>query len=171
MEKSTQLSATNIVLIGFMGSGKSSIGRLLAKEKKSFFLDTDAMIESAEGKDIQSLFDENGEAYFRKLEKETVLWLRKNVQDAVISTGGGMLVYCEELKEVGTVVYLHVPFKTILSRMTPSELKKRPLFKDIQKAEEIYIERNKIYEKRADVVIDADADIDTVLSRVRAKIA
>lgn len=154
-----------------MGSGKSSVGRLLAKEKKSYFLDTDAMIESAEGKSIQKLFDDNGEEYFRQLEKETVIWLKNNVKEAVISTGGGMLVYCEELKEVGTIVYLRVPFETILSRMTSQELEKRPLFKDIQKAEVMYAERNSFYEKKADIIIDADADIQTVLSRVRAEIA
>lgn len=170
MKKITRLSAINIVLIGFMGSGKSSIGRLLAKEKKSYFLDTDAMIESAEGKSIQDLFEEKGEEYFRQLEKETVLWLRNNVKEAVISTGGGMLVYCEELKEVGQIVYLQVPFKTILSRMTPEELEKRPLFKDIQKAEAMYNERNEFYEKRADLIIDADTGLNTVLSRVRAAI-
>lgn len=171
LRKIIRLSVTNIVLIGFMGSGKSSIGRVLAKEKKSYFLDTDAMIESAEGKTIQALFDEEGEAYFRELEKQTVHWLHKNVQDAVISTGGGMLVYCEELKEVGKIVYLKVPFKTILSRMTPRELEKRPLFKDLSKAEEMYRERNTIYEQRADTIIDADAEIETVLSRVRAAIS
>ena len=170
MKKITRLSAINIVLIGFMGSGKSSIGRLLAKEKKSYFLDTDAMIESAEGKSIQDLFEEKGEEYFRQLEKETVLWIRNNVKEAVISTGGGMLVYCEELKEVGQIVYLQVPFKTILSRMTPEELEKRPLFKDIQKAEAMYNERNEFYEKRADLIIDADTGLNTVLSRVRAAI-
>ncbi len=150
-----------------MGSGKSSVGRLLAKERSSYFLDTDAMIESAEGRSIQTIFDQNGEGYFRKLEEQTVVWLKENVNDAVISTGGGMLVYCEQLKDVGTVVYLRVPFETIVSRMDMAELEKRPLFKDINKAEAMYQERNSIYEQRADIIIDADADLNTVLLRVR----
>ena len=150
-----------------MGSGKSSVGRLLAKENKSYFLDTDAMIESSEGKSVQAIFDEHGESYFRELEEQTVSWLRSNVKDAVISTGGGMLVDCEELKEVGRVVYLRVPFQTILSRMSPQELEKRPLFDDIKKAEAMYDERNKVYEQRADIIIEADSEIDKVLSRVR----
>ncbi len=171
MRKIILLSVTNIVLIGFMGSGKSSIGRLLAKEKRSYFLDTDSMIESAEGKSIQDIFDEMGEEYFRNLEKETVSWLKNNVKDAVISTGGGMLVYCEELQDIGKIVYLQVPFKTILSRMSKEELVKRPLFKDIKKAEELYKERNEIYKKRADLVIDADTDLQSVLSRLRSVVA
>jgi len=167
MKKVRRLSATNIVLIGFMGSGKSSVGRRLAKDNKAYFLDTDAMIESAEGKEISKIFEEEGEEYFRFLERTTARWLKNNVNEAVISTGGGMLVYCEELKEVGRVVYLKVPFKTILSRMNKEELEKRPLFKDAQKAEKIYNERNSIYEKRADITIDADAKPEDVLNRIK----
>lgn len=153
-----------------MGSGKSSVGRLLAKELQSYFLDTDAMIESAEGKKIQDIFEEKGEAYFRQLENETVQWLKNNVKQAVISTGGGMLVYCDELAEVGNIVYLKVPFETIQSRMNKDELDKRPLFKDINKAKEIYDQRNAIYMQKADVVIDADIDMKEVLARVLAAI-
>jgi len=133
-------------------------------------LDTDAMIESAEGRSVQGLFEQKGESYFRKLEEETVIWLKNNVREAVISTGGGMLVYCEQLKDLGQIVYLKVPFETILSRMNAEELKKRPLFKDRQKAKEMYDERNALYEKRADLIIDADADLEDVLSRVHAAI-
>ena len=164
------LLSTKIVLIGFMGSGKSSVGRRLAKEHKTFFLDTDAMIESAEGKSISDIFSDKGEAYFRSLEKETVGWLKENVNRAVISAGGGMLVHCKELKEVGTIVYLKVPFKTILSRMTAAELEKRPLFKNTEEAEKTYNERNSIYEELADVVINADTSIENILDVLKTKI-
>ena len=163
VRKITRLPSTRVVLIGFMGSGKSSIGRLLAKERKTFFLDTDAMIESSEGKTISQIFEEEGEEYFRALEDETVAWLNENVSKAIISAGGGMLVYCKALKELGTVVYLKVPFKTILSRMSPTELEKRPLFKNPQEAEELYNKRNAIYEELADVIIDADDRLENVL--------
>jgi len=153
-----------------MGSGKSAVGRLLAKEKKSYFLDTDALIESSEGSSIHDIFEKYGEKYFRCLEENTVEWLIHNVKGAVISTGGGMLVYCEKLKEAGQVIYLKVPFDTILSRMNNNELKKRPLFDDVNKAKEIYQKRTEIYEKRADVIIDADGDLETVLSRLLAAI-
>lgn len=162
--KITLLLSTRVILIGFMGSGKSSVGRLLAKEQKTFFLDTDAMIESSEGQSINQIFSKKGEAYFRSLENDTVSWLKENVNKAVISAGGGMLVYCKALKEVGTVVYLKVPFKTILSRMTPEELEKRPLFKSPKEAESIYNERNAIYEEQADFIIDADDSIENILN-------
>jgi shikimate kinase len=150
-----------------MGSGKSTVGRLMAKEKEAYFLDTDSMIESLEGKSIAEIFNESGEAYFRSLENETVHWLKNNVTNAIISTGGGMLVYCEELKEVGKVIYLDVPFETILSRMNAKELKKRPLFKDAVEAEKIYNQRDAVYRQRADIIIDASNDMQTVLSMLR----
>lgn len=165
------MSASNIVLIGFMGSGKSTIGRLLAKESDGYFLDTDSMIESLEGQSIAEIFHNKGEAYFRGLENETVHWIKDNVQNAIISTGGGMLVYCDELKEVGKIVYLDVPFETIMSRMNGSELDKRPLFKDVREAEKIYNERDRVYRDKADIIIDASADMKTVLSTLRGAIA
>lgn len=154
-----------------MGSGKSTIGRLLAKESDGYFLDTDSMIESLEGQSIAEIFHDKGEAYFRGLENETVHWLKDNVQNAIISTGGGMLVYCDELKEVGRIVYLDVPFETIMSRMNGSELDKRPLFKDVREAEKIYYERDRVYRDKADIIIDASADMKTVLSTLRGAIA
>lgn len=149
-----------------MGSGKSSVGKLLAKQENRSFMDTDAMIENNEGLRIQEIFDQKGESYFRRLENESVTWLKDNVQNAVISTGGGMLVHCDGLKDVGLIVYLRVPFSTILQRMSKDELEKRPLFKDIKTAEALYDERDKVYERKADVIVDADTDINTVLTRL-----
>jgi shikimate kinase len=163
------LSVSNIVLIGFMGSGKSTIGRLLAKEREAYFLDTDSMIESLEGKSITGIFNDSGEAYFRTLENETVHWLKNNVDNAIISAGGGMLVYCKELKEVGKIIYLEVPFEIILSRMNSSELDKRPLFKSVAEAEKIYNERVAIYRDKADIIIDASQVMQTVLSKLRGE--
>jgi shikimate kinase len=154
-----------------MGSGKSTVGKKLAKQMKYDFLDTDEMIEGLEDKSIDAIFNDEGEAYFRSLEENAVKWLKNNAQESVISTGGGMLVYCDELKDVGTIVYLKVPFTTIMSRMSPEELQKRPLFKDRTKAQEMYEKRDRIYEERADVIIDADTTIDEVLLRLSSAIA
>jgi len=105
------------------------------------------------------------------LENETVHWLKNNVHNAIISTGGGMLVYCEELKEVGKVIYLDVPFEMILSRMNTKELEKRPLFKDAIEAEKIYNERDAVYRQKADIIIDASSEMQTVLSILRNETA
>lgn len=164
------LSANNIVLIGFMGCGKSTVGRLLASEVENAFLDTDDLIEKNAGKTIQEIFAEKGEEYFRELEVQTVQWLITDVNNTVISTGGGMLMHCDNLDKVGKIVYLKVPFETILSRMNRSELAKRPLLSDQKEAEKKYHERSAIYEERADIIIDADASVDTVLTRLRCAV-
>ncbi len=153
-----------------MGSGKSSIGRLLAKERELYFLDTDSMIESLEGKDVTKIFADEGENYFRLLELKTVQWLNSSVENAVISTGGGMIAHCEGLKEVGKIIYLNLPFEAILSRLDAAELAKRPLFSDLKKAEQMYTQRHAIYSKKADIIIDADADMQGVLTRICAEI-
>lgn len=154
-----------------MGSGKSSAGKALAKKIEYDFLDTDEIIERSAGKDINTIFKENGEECFRSLEEDTVQWLLSNVQKAIISTGGGMLVHCEGLKDVGTIVYLRVPFATIMSRMNADELAKRPLFQDAKMAEAMYDERDAIYEKKADLIIDADAGIEEVLGRLFTEVS
>jgi shikimate kinase len=148
------LSSNNLLLTGFMGSGKSTIGRILAKEMKTFFLDTDLLIENFENKTISEIFKTHGEKIFRQKEKYCFEWIKKNVFNTVISVGGGFPVFIPEIKEAGVVVYLKVDFKDILKRMDKKEIEKRPLFKDRSKAEELYYSRTKIYEKLADLTIE-----------------
>ncbi|HIC43501.1 MAG TPA: shikimate kinase [Sulfurimonas sp.] len=153
------MSATNLVLIGFMGCGKSSVGKLVAKDSSYYFLDTDSMIESAEGQSIEKIFKTHGEAYFRQCEKEMVIWLKSNVSGAIISTGGGMLAHCDSLNEVGKIIYLKVPFDVIISRMNDEELGKRPLFNDKEKARKMYEDRDLKYTQKADLIIDANTSL------------
>ncbi|MDR2639669.1 MAG: shikimate kinase, partial [Helicobacteraceae bacterium] len=96
----------NLVLIGFMGSGKSSVGRALAQKTARFFLDTDALIESATNRRISDIFALEGETAFRERERELAAWLESSVNNAVISAGGGMIVSCANLKRAGEIVYL-----------------------------------------------------------------
>src|SRR6202008_1212792 len=79
----------NVVLVGFMGVGKSSVGRLLARRMGRCFVETDDMITAREGRSIPAIFAERGEAYFRSLEEETVRLLALKSGD-VIATGGGL---------------------------------------------------------------------------------
>ena len=85
--------ADNVILVGFMGAGKSSVGRLLARRLGRCFVETDDMITAREGRSIPTIFAERGEAYFRSLEEETVRLLALKSGD-VIATGGGL--YCRE---------------------------------------------------------------------------
>jgi len=147
------LSAGNIILTGFMGSGKSTVGRALAKELNTYFIDTDSLIETFENKSIKEIFDSEGEEAFREKERYCFEWIKNNVKNTIISVGGGFPVFVPEIKQAGIVVYLKVEFEDILKRMNKDEIAKRPLFQDIDKAKELFIKRDKIYNSLADYVI------------------
>ncbi|GAX86990.1 shikimate kinase [Lebetimonas natsushimae] len=148
------MKSTNLILTGFMGSGKSTVGRILAKELNTFFLDTDLLIENFENKSINEIFEDDGEKIFREKERYCFEWIKKNVTNTVISVGGGFPVYIPEIKEAGVVVYLKVGFEDIVKRMNKREIKKRPLFQDIKKAKELFEKRAKIYEELADFIVE-----------------
>lgn len=150
----------NIVFIGFMGVGKGTIARALIKKTKRMGLDTDDLIESMENRKIKEIFESDGEAYFRKLEKKTAKWLEKNVKNAVISTGGGFFKVTN-LEKIGTVVYLKSSFEGILKRLQEHEnaelkLAKRPLLADLDRAQTLFDERASLYEAKADIIIDVE---------------
>jgi len=108
----------NVVLIGFMGAGKSSVGRILARRLGRCLVETDGMITASEGRSIPEIFAASGEAYFRAAEDE-VLRLLALKRGAVIATGGGLP--CREgrpeaLRAIGTVVWLNGDFDALYER-------------------------------------------------------
>jgi len=148
----------NIILIGFMGVGKGSVAREVIKQSKYMAIDTDDLIESMENRRIKKIFEEDGEKYFRELEKNVSQWLQKSVKNTLISTGGGFYK-TENLKNIGTVVLLDSPFKDIIKRIKAhpnavKKLKKRPLLQDLEAAQKLYDERRPEYIALADVVLD-----------------
>ena len=149
-----KLNFSNVILTGFMGSGKSTIGRMLAKELNTYFLDTDNLIENFENKNIKEIFEKEGEEAFREKEKYCFNWIKSNVKNTVISVGGGFPVFIPEIKEAGIVIYLKVDFDEILKRMNKEEIKKRPLFQNVFKAKELFDKRVKIYESLSDYIIE-----------------
>jgi 3-dehydroquinate synthase len=119
----------NIYLAGFMGTGKSTVGKLLAAELHRPFLDTDALIEQREGRSIGVIFEQRGEPYFRKLEAQTVEEMLP-LQGCVVALGGGVLenpLLREKLAASGRLVVLHASGEEILRRLGESEKKARPL--------------------------------------------
>ena len=147
----------NILLIGFMGVGKGTVARALAKESGAYAIDTDDMIESLENRKIKDIFKEDGEAYFRDLEKKTAKWLEKNVSNAIISTGGGFYKV-KNLKKIAKVILLDASFEYIYQQILEhpnanKKLAKRPLFQDSKKAKKLYEERIPLYKGVADEVI------------------
>ena len=138
-----------------MGSGKSTIGRILAKKlEHSYFLDTDALIEHFENREISDIFANEGEEYFRDAERRVFNWIKNDVKNAIISTGGGLPMFVPEIKEAGIVIYLKVKFDDIVKRLDEEEIKKRPLFKDLEKAKKLFEKRDEVYMKLADYVIE-----------------
>jgi len=164
----------NIVLIGFMGVGKGSIARAMVKHTSMMALDTDDIIESIENRSIKAIFATDGEEYFRNLERKIARWLKKKVTGTIISTGGGFFKV-PALKKVGTIVLLNAPFDTIYERIeahpdAAKKFKKRPLFKDIEKARALYEERLPQYLNVADIVIDvSDKTVDAIAKEIIKK--
>jgi shikimate kinase len=169
MRETITMNNKNIILVGFMGVGKSTLARKLAKELKTICLDTDKIIENMESRKITKIFEKKGEAYFRELEKKVALWLQENVQNSVISAGGGF-TSSTDLKKIGKVVYLKSTFEGIIKKISEhpkakAKFEKRPLLQDRKKAKELFKKRESQYEKSADIVIDVEkyADIKELL--------
>ena len=147
----------NIVLIGFMGAGKTTISKLLANKFQVSLLETDDEIIKRSGlKSINEIFTKKGEAFFRELEKEVISdYAQKS--NYIISCGGGAIANLENmkvLKENGKVLFLSASFETIAERIKDQST--RPLFMDIEKAKELYYERLPLYKSHADLVIETD---------------
>ncbi len=141
-----------------MGVGKGSVAREVIKNSNYMAIDTDDLIESMQNKKIKKIFEDDGEEYFRKIEKDISLWLEKSVKNTLISTGGGFYKV-KNLKKIGIIVFLDSPFDAIIQRIkshpnAARKLKKRPLLNDLKKAKELYELRRPEYLALADVVID-----------------
>lgn len=146
----------NIVLCGFMGSGKTVVGRELAKIMGAKFVDTDELIEKEQGVAIKAIFAAHGEDYFRDLEYEMCKKVAQ-MKGAVVSTGGGAMTFernVEAIKQGSKVVFLDASFDVICDRIGNSTT--RPLFQDREKAKRLYDERKDKYLAAADYVVNGD---------------
>lgn len=150
----------HVILIGFMGSGKSSTGVALSYRLQRTVLDTDKLIESQEGRSISEIFRKEGEAYFRERETALLRELKKEKAKHIFSTGGGMPLREENralLSELGTVVYLSVSPETVYERLKGDTT--RPLLQGdnpLQKIKTLLAEREEFYRQAADMVIRSD---------------
>ena len=155
---------TNIVLIGFMGAGKSTITELLAVKLNKQAVELDSLIEIKAGKPIASIFKNDGEVVFRQFEIEITKEIAANVNQ-VISCGGGIVlnsVNMERLKEKGVVIYLQASPEVLHKRIVGKQID-RPLLKEDgsqQTIKKMMQTRQPLYKRAADIIIDT-TDIDT----------
>ena len=148
---------TRLILVGMMGAGKTTVGRLLARRLKRSFYDTDEEIERRCGVRVPVIFDIEGEAGFRTREKQMIEELC-TLDKAVLATGGGA-VLAEENRRIiaacGTVIYLHARPPQLWQRVRHD--RNRPLLATAdpqEKLEALYSERDCLYREVADLVID-----------------
>lgn len=159
-DKISRLKQSNIVLVGFMGSGKSTIGKAMAKEWDFTFLDTDEYIEKEEGTTISDIFATKGEEYFRELETKTLKQLKTKCRRQVISVGGGTPLRPENrklLKKLGYVIYLKVEPETVIERLKDDTT--RPLLQRPDKENairELLEKREPMYKDAAHITIKTD---------------
>lgn len=148
-----------IFLIGFMGSGKSTIGRKLAQSLQFDFVDLDKLIETNAGMSIAAYFKEHGEEQFRELERN-VLQQTAYRENTVIATGGGAPCYYNSLdwmKSQGKVVYISMDPKALADRLKHSKTE-RPLIKDFSFEElvdfiSVKLASRDVYYKKADFIV------------------
>lgn len=150
----------NLILIGFMGSGKSSLGRYISGQGYRL-IDTDGYIEDKLGRAVSDIFAVEGEEYFRRLETRALEELLEGgVQDCVIAVGGGLPmkeVNCELMHKLGTVIYLRAKPSTLEFRLSGDRT--RPLLRGgklRERIDSLMAERKDIYEAAADIIIDTD---------------
>src|SRR5437867_8191268 len=143
-----------IYVIGFMGAGKTTIGRELATRVDAPFFDLDELVESAEKMTIKDMFAQHGEPYFRKRERD-ILRSTHNLEDAVIATGGGTFTFEDNIQFIqseGLSVFLSAPYALLRSRIG-DKAAERPMFRDDVAAHELYNARRRFY-KMCDVTIE-----------------
>jgi shikimate kinase len=161
----------NVILTGFMGTGKSAVGKQLAARLGRKFVDTDVLIEREEGEPITRIFVEKGEPYFRELEKQVIACVCQE-KGLVLATGGGAMLNeanVAQLKDSGTVICLTAAPEVILKRVRGNE--DRPLLQSgdpLAKIHNLLAARVEAYAK-ADVTVDTSRlTVDEVVEAVLA---
>lgn len=164
-----------LFLVGYMGCGKSSLGKKIAKAMGIRFIDTDAEVESREGATIADIFHYEGEEYFRKSERYIIEELAASDEDMVISTGGGVPLWednMEVMNQSGVTLYLKRTAEQIASRLSPHGREKRPKLRGLNDEELVAFMRENMAQRepyycKATLTIDctpmSDAELVTMI--------
>lgn len=166
---------SSIALIGFMGVGKTAVGKALAKRLDQEFIELDSLIEQRAGKSIPQIFEQDGETAFRGLEIEVTKEVSRK-EKAVFACGGGIVlnqINIDRLRQKSTIVYLTASSAVILKR-TSSDEGERPLLKVGNRAvtvRQLLKSRKPFYERAADIKIDTSKlDVKAVVEAITEKI-
>lgn len=159
-----------IFLTGFMGSGKTTVGRRLARDLGWGFVDLDDIVEREAGKTISRIFAEQGEGSFRALERLCLCREAKRPTCLVIATGGGIVLDAhnrELMDSKGITFWLHPKFEVIAGRLGKSSRARRPLFVDREKARELHRERLDLYRTAThEISVEVDETASDVAARI-----
>lgn len=165
-----------VVLVGYMASGKSSVGKLLAKELQLKFIDLDQYIEQQQQKSIKTIFSEKGEIYFRKLEHEMLSKVLDEHQNLMLSTGGGTPCYGRNMETIlqksDNSIYLQLSIPALVERIK-GEKEERPLVKNIDDEDLPEFIGKHLFERRpyyaqAKHILECDGkDLETVVSETK----
>lgn len=157
----------NIILVGMPSCGKSTIGVVLAKTMNKGFVDTDILIQQAEGRTLQEIIDQEGNDYFHQVEERVLLDF--DGTGYVVATGGSAIYFdraMEKFKENGIVVYLKVSLDTILERLNNIKTRGVTLEKG-QTIADLYEQRIPLYEKHADAIVEGDGlSVEEVVEKI-----
>ena len=158
----------NIVLIGMPASGKSTIGKLLAKKMNYEYYDADRYLERKENVKISTLFSEKGEEYFRNLETKYLKELSQK-NGIIISTGGGAVKREKNIQilgEKGIIVFLNRKIEDIAKENHEA----RPLLQNIDNIYKLYDERIELYSRYSDIIVENNGTLKEVTDRIAEKI-
>lgn len=165
-----------IFLIGFMGSGKSTLGNELANQLNYKYIDTDAWIEENEKRKISEIFETSGEDYFRKKEREALLSVIQK-ERIVIATGGGLPCFFDNMKIItnnGTSFFLEIQPEDLLERLK-GETNHRPLLSEKKETEllewmEYKLNERNVFYSNADYTINGNLPVDSLIHEIVKKI-
>ncbi|WP_347374964.1 shikimate kinase [Aequorivita sp. Q41] len=170
-----------ILLIGYMGSGKSSVGKKLAEKLKLPFKDMDSEIEKIEGVSIATLFSKKGEIYFRKIENKILKNLLSSPENFVLATGGGTPCYGDAMASITAKkdvhsFYLKTPLEILVKRLF-LEKANRPLLAHLETEESLHdfirkhlFERVFYYNQSKFVIENTTESVDTVVAKIVSKL-
>lgn len=157
----------NLILVGMPSCGKSTVGVVLAKTMNKGFVDTDILIQQAESRTLQEIIDEKGNDYFHHVEERILLDF--DGENYVVATGGSAIYFdraMDKFKEKGLVVYIRVSLDTILERLNNIKTRGVTLEKG-QTIADLFEQRVPLYEKHADLIIEADGlSVEEVVEKI-----